>query len=337
MAKPDDQKIKTLILGRSEILYDAAERLKTSPHVELVGIITARPAPESLKIDSDFEQLARKLDIPFLKTQSTGTDFLDFVRRAKPDVAVSVNWVSVLDKNILDLFSHGVINAHFGDLPRFRGNAATNWALLQGESEITLTIHFMQPGEVDLGPVLKKIPFMLENHTTISDINTFARENVPRLFEDVLLEVKNGTAQVLPQDPVQGFRCYPRVPEYGRIDWNQSALHVDRLVRSLVPPYSCAYSYYRYQGNSQTLKKLFITSSRVVAALSRDMGVPGHVIKNDPTSGESWIQCGQGVLAIRHCFEEGDEEFEPGRVWKSIRFHLGMDLEEEIYRLVMGR
>lgn len=337
MAKPGADKIRTLVIGRNEILYETVVHLSANLQVELVGMITASSAPEYLKTDADFEQLAKKLGLPFLRANSTGADFIDFVKGTKPDVAVSVNWVSVLEKSVLDLFPQGVINAHFGDLPKYRGNAATNWALLQGESEIALTLHFMQPGEVDLGPVIKKIPYTLTEHTTIRDINAFARENVPRLFEDVILEVKNGTAQVLPQDPVQGFRCYPRVPEYGRIDWNQSALHVDRLVRSLVPPYSCGYTYYRYQGDSQTLKKLFITSSRVVAALSRDMGVPGHVIKNDPTSGESWIQCGQGVLAIRRCFEEGGEEFEPGRVWKSIRFHLGMDLEEEIYRLVTDR
>lgn len=337
MAKPDDHKIRTLVIGRNEILYDTVVRLHASPHVELVGIITAFSAPEYLKTDADFEQLAKKLGLPFLRTGVTGADFLDFIEGTKPDVAVSLNWVSTLDKNILDLFPQGVINAHFGDLPKYRGNAATNWALLQGESEITLTIHFMQSGEVDVGPVLKKKSYTMDEYTTIRDINAFARENVPRLFEDVLLEIKNGTVQILHQDLVQGFRCYPRVPEYGKIDWHQSAIHVDRLVRSLVPPYSCAYTYYRYLGRPQPLKKLFITSSRVVTALSCDRGVPGHVIKNDPATGESWIQCGQGVLAIRRCFEEGLEEFEPGRVWKSIRFHLGMDLEEEIYRMVTDK
>ena len=63
------------------------------------------------------------------------------------------------------------------------------------------------------------------------------------------------------------------------------------------------------------------------------MGMPGHVIRNDRDTGESWIFTGQGILAIAEVAEEGESAFAPGRVWRSTRARLGLAIEDEIYRL----
>ena len=68
-----------------------------------------------------------------------------------------------------------------------------------------------------------------------------------------------------------------------------------------------------------------------------DIGVFGHVIRNDKENGDSWIYTGDGILAIQSCSYGTDGvPFQPGKVWKSIRKRLGMDIDEEIYRLVRG-
>jgi hypothetical protein len=72
-----------------------------------------------------------------------------------------------------------------------------------------------------------------------------------------------------------------------------------------------------------------------VADASPDLGVPGQVVRNDPRTGEAWVLCGDaGVLALLEVQDETGERYAPGARWRSIRARLGMDVEEELFRLV---
>ncbi|MEZ4575046.1 MAG: formyltransferase family protein [Vampirovibrionales bacterium] len=86
------------------------------------------------RTEADFETLARQHHLPFLCTQTLASQAAQvLLQRLNADVAVSVNWVSVIDQATFSYFKHGIINAHLGDLPQYRGNAVPNWALLNHE------------------------------------------------------------------------------------------------------------------------------------------------------------------------------------------------------------
>lgn len=322
--------MKILILGRTEYLYDTAELLSADHKV--CGIITASAMPEYSRTEEDFKKLAEKIKCPYLFSNTINDDVMDFIKKAGADVCISLNWKTVLKDDVIGLFKHGILNAHFGDLPSYRGNAVINWAILNNESSIAVTIHQMVPGEIDSGAVYKKAYMQLEKDTTIGDIVEFARKNTPQLFLETVNEIEAGTAKPeeqsnLPQKP---FRTYPRVPEYSKIDWSKSAKEIDTMVRASTRPYSGAYSYMKVSGE---IKKVYIWKTSVETESTENIGEPGHVIKNNPETGVSSVYAGKGIVAIHEAQYEGSEPFAPGREWKSIRLHFGIDTEEEIMNI----
>ena len=322
--------MKILILGRTEYLFDTAELLAKGHDV--CGIITAAAMPEYQKNENDFKDLASRLSVPYYFAGKIDDKVYEMIGALKPDICISLNWITVLKEDVISLFPKGILNAHFGDLPSYRGNAVINWAILNDEKQIAVTIHQMVPGEIDSGNVWKKKYMPLDENTTIKDITDFCRKNTPLLFSEVVNSIEKGTAVSEPQSGMAQtpFRCYPRVPEYNKIDWTRSAKDIHALIRASTKPYSGAYSFMKIGGE---LKKVYIWKSQVASGKTSDFGVPGHVINNDPKTGISKVFTGSGVLNIEEAQYENEEVFSPGKVWNSIRLHFGIDIEEEIMNL----
>jgi methionyl-tRNA formyltransferase len=192
-----------------------------------------------------------------------------------------------------------------------------------------ITVHLMQDAELDSGNILVQKMFRITDRTTIADLNTLWLENAPGMFADALSILTKGK-RGRKQDRRSGFRAYPRLPEYGKIDWTKSAREIHNLIRASTRPYSGAFTYMKVKGE---VKKLFIWESRIIAGRTRNIGIPGHVVLNDSTTGESHIYTGKGILALMRAQYDGGEEFRPGREWKSIRMRCGIDVEEELIAL----
>lgn len=325
--------MKFIALGRTEVLYETVQFLVDQAGHELTAVLTAPARPEALRAEPDFQELAAHYAVPYRLATRFDEPMRELIDQSGAEVAVSVNWVSVIESADLKLLPNGILNAHAGDLPRYRGNAVTNWAILAGEPEIAVCVHRMV-SELDAGPVFARAEIPITETTTIADVNAAIAAITPRLFARALDVLPAGDA--LEQPSGEGFRCYPRLPRDGRVDWDSPAVDVARLVRSLAKPYSGAFTHYR--DADDVLHRLWIWEARVVAETSADRAVPGHVLRNDPDSGESWVACADGgVLALAAVAHgQHDETFAPGRVWRTIRMRLGLDLESEIYRLVSG-
>jgi methionyl-tRNA formyltransferase len=319
--------MKIFILGRTEYLYGTAVQL-TEKH-DICGIITAGAMPEYSKNEDDFRELAVRLGCPYLFANSVTPEAIKLMSESKADICVSLNWKSVLKEDVISLFPFGILNAHFGDLPAYRGNAVINWAILNGEKKTTITIHQMSPGEIDSGDIWKKLDMPIDDNTTIGDITDFCIENTPKLFTEVIEGIENGTLKPVTQisTGIPPKRCYPRLPVYNKIDWSQSAARIHALIRASGKPYSGAFSYIKIDGE---LKKIYIWKSRIISDSTNDDGYPGHIIKNDQITGESLVFTGLGIIAITEAQYENEEVFQPGKKWKSIRLHFGMDIEEEL-------
>jgi methionyl-tRNA formyltransferase len=316
--------MRILIIGRSELLYNTAVRLAT--HHEICGVVTAPATREAKRRESDFESLARKFHCPFLLTRKLDVSALDLAATCRADVAVSVNWVSVVGAEFIHLLRYGVLNAHCGDLPKYRGNAVINWAILRREPHLHICIHSMVPGILDMGDVYAEGAFDLGPEVTIGDALEAAAARIPLLFDEAVDRVLAG-APLRTYDSIRaapGFRCYPRIPADGIIDWRASALDIDRLVRATSQPYPGAYTCIVENGR---LRKLIVWRSRIVADTTVDIGVPGHVMFNDHESGETHVLTGQGILAVQLVqFADEAEPFAPAHRFHSIRLRLGVDI-----------
>lgn len=324
--------MKITIIGRTQILYDTALELYNNGHT-IQCIITAKAAPEYTRNENDFRILAKRIGASFFLTKTLNTPEIEEACQGS-NIGISINWISILTKQHLSFFQFGILNSHFGDLPKYRGNAAPNWAIIRNEKTITNTIHFMEDGSLDCGRIIQQEHLNLDCNSTIGDVYQWAEDTVPNSFVAALRVIEDNNDFLLrhsdPNSP-ESFRCFPRLPEDGFIQWNKPVLEIHNIIRAAAPPFSGAYCYHRLEGE---VKKLMILKSNIKSLSTCDLAVPGHVLNNNATTGDSLIQCGEGVITIQRCKYEGEnDEFLPGSRWKSIRMRLEVRIEDWLWEI----
>lgn len=302
--------MRIAIIGRTEILYDAAKELRESGH-DIVCILTAKEAPEYTRTSKDFETLAELWQIPFAQSSKI-IEFAKFLCGADADIAVSMNYIGIIPQSIIDLFPLGILNAHGGDLPQYRGNACQAWAILNGEERIGLCIHKMIGGELDSGDIIARDYLEIDHHTKVTQIWKWMEKQIPVLMLEAVKKLADDPAYVLEyqsKNPEDALRCYPRRPEDGRIDWHKPAIDVLRLINASNKPYSGAYCYLEEE-------KMIIWDAELVEDKEIFCAVPGQVI----SIGEGFIEiaCGEGKVRLLHIEYLGKTNT-PDRVIKSIR------------------
>jgi methionyl-tRNA formyltransferase len=321
--------MKIAIIGRSQILLNTAYLLSKKGY-DIRVVITAPTAPEYSRDQNDFKNMADELGVPFFLGD---LDIPELIKACRGlDLGISLNWPKIIADKHIRLFRLGILNAHYSDLPKYRGNACLNWAILQGEGDITVSLHFMEGGRLDCGRIINQKKCVLDENGTITEILTWCEKIIPNLFLEGLERIaadENFILKYVSENDENSFRCYPRLPEDGFIDWIRPVKELHALIRAAGPPYPGAYTYHNVQGE---VKKLIILTSRIIQFDSKDLAVPGHIIKNDRKTGESWVRCGDGVLSIGKCrYENEGDTFQPGKRWKSIRMRLGIRPEDWLY------
>lgn len=315
--------MKVGIIGRTKLLYNTVLAVHRAGY-SIQYIITS-PEESCYSVTSkDFKVLARKIGVPFLCTKTL--DALEAVKLMKThaaDVGVSINWKTKISKKVLDRFPVGIINAHMGDLPRYRGNAPANWALLAGENEIALTLHFMN-SNIDEGPILLKKKFRIDDHTYIGDIYSLLETEIPKAYCTVFRGLADKSIQPIAQskDTRKALRCYPRVPADGYIDWNQQSLYISRLIRASAEPFAGAYTY--CMG-----KKLIIWKGYEEHSPTPFLGIPGQVAQIRAKSGEVVVLAKDNFIVLQEVQVEGSKKQKPAEIIKSVRLRLGLTLEQQ--------
>lgn len=290
--------MKIAVIGRTEILYDTIEELLKNNH-DVRLVITSKEAPEYAKTSKDFEALSNKIGARYIYTNKLD-NCKDEIKKADCDIAVSLNYSSIISQDVIDLFPLGVLNAHGGDLPRYRGNACQAWAILNGEEKIGLCIHSMIGGEIDSGNIIARKYIPISINTKISDIYTKVQKLTPDLFLEAinkLSENKHYILEVQSKDPKDALRCYPRIPEDGRIDWNKSNIEILRLINASNKPYSGAFCFYDD-------KQLIIWDAELFEDDENYLSAVGQ-IANIEKDGSILVICGNGKLKINEIEYDG--------------------------------
>lgn len=318
--------MKFAALGRTSILLDAARAAISRGHVlTLVG--TAAPAPEYTAGEQHFMQLAMEAGCPcFIDEKIDAAEAIRLLEASGAEVAISINWPRLMRPSTLSRLRHGVVNAHAGDLPRYRGNACPNWAILNGESEVVITLHQMDAG-LDSGPILSKRRLPVSDHTYIGDIYAALAAAIPDMFADLLDDLENGRVRPQPQpaDPALALRCFPRRESDSEIDWAQPAVQIARLVRASAEPFSGAYSW--LDG-----RRVRVWRARPGSLPYRWVGVPGQVADRI-ADGPVTVLCGDGVLVMEEIEIEGAGRGAAGNLVRRTRMRFGTDPSIEIANL----
>lgn len=274
------KKLRLGVIGRTEMLLEAARRALGRNH-EIAFVATCKPSGHELATERDFEELAHAAGAPFLRHKElTSESGIAMARSAGCDLAISMNWLTLIPADVRALFGHGIFNAHPGDLPRYRGNACPNWAILNGESQVGLCIHRMED-DLDAGAVAARRFFPLTPTSAVADVYEWLRSAIPDAFLDVVEAAAHARLILTPQStrPEDALRCYPRRPEDGLIDWAQPVEAVDRLIRASGRPFAGAFSFLEGQ------RKVTIWSAARIMSPEPFLAIPGQVayaIDGDP-------------------------------------------------------
>lgn len=266
--------MKILIIGRSEALFDTMSLLKEKGHV-IQGIITSKEAPEYTKTSEDFKEYADIHQIPYLYSPKLGSaENLEFINSCgKIDIGVSFNYTGIIPESVISLTDLGILNAHGGDLPRYRGNACQAWAIINGEESIGLCVHKMNPSELDSGDILSREHMGIDINTKVTECWKWMQQRVPELFAQALdkLQLDRGfVLEVQSKNPEDALRCYPRIPSDGKILWTKAAGDILRLINASNKPYAGAFCHYKG-------KKLIIWDAELDDCEENYLAVTGQV------------------------------------------------------------
>lgn len=309
--------MRIVALGRTKLLFDTIRLLHQAGH-EISGIATCRAAPEYSHTEADFQELAAAIGCEFMLTQSLNRpEAIKILTEWNADVAVSVNWVNLIGEATFNSFKHGILNAHAGDLPRYRGNAVQAWAILNGEERVGLCIHAMDPLELDSGPIYRRAYYPLTSRTYIGDVFEWLEEVTPKLFMETVELLESGRARPEPQhdDPAAALRCYPRLPQDARLEWRLPADHLDRLVRASSSPFGGSFTFFNGE-------RLVVWRAHSHPWRYPSLAVPGQVVGRDPGTGTVTIATGDGTLVLEQVQAENDKPRRPVDVIKSMRARL---------------
>lgn len=163
------------------------------------------------------------------------------VAALRPDLIFSFYYREILPREILHLPRLGAFNMHGALLPKYRGRAPVNWAVLEGATQTGATLHHMT-GNADAGDIVDAEAVPIGPDETAIEVQKKVVAAAVKVLARQFPALKAGTAPRRPQDPTQAFSRGRRTPEDGKIDWSQSAKRVHDLVRAVTHPYPGAFT-----------------------------------------------------------------------------------------------
>ncbi len=229
---------RVVFMGTPDFAVPALQALLAAPDFEVVGIITQpdRPAGRGKTVQqSPVKQVGLAAGVPILQPEKLrDPGAFEQLQAWQPDVIVVAAFGQILRKNVLELPSYGCINVHASLLPRWRGAAPIQAAIIAGDTETGITIMKMDVG-LDTGPMLRQraIPILpTDTGQTLHD--KLAELGGPLLIE-TLTGYLRGEIEPQPQDEAQQTYAPMLKKEEGAIDWTQPADAIGRQVRAFDP------------------------------------------------------------------------------------------------------
>jgi methionyl-tRNA formyltransferase len=162
-----------------------------------------------------------------------------------PDLIVVCGYKYIIPKEIFSIVKGGSINIHPSMLPLYRGQHVINWAIINGESETGVTLHFLEE-TLDSGNIIaqKAVPIHFEDNA--KKVHDRIYQEACFLLKKIITEYKLGKPLISKaQDSSISTFYNPRKPEDGRINWNQSSITIYNLIRALSKPWPGAFSYFK--------------------------------------------------------------------------------------------
>ncbi|MCD7980846.1 MAG: methionyl-tRNA formyltransferase [Clostridiales bacterium] len=294
--------MKVIFMGTPDFAVNTLEALIAAGH-EVVLAVTQPDKPKGRGKTLQFppvKEAARAHEIEvFQPRRVRDPECIDFLRSFQADIIVVAAFGQILPKEILDLPPYGCVNVHASLLPKYRGAAPIQWAVINGDRISGVTTMRMDEG-LDTGDMILKEEVALDPKETGGSLF----EKLSRIGADLcvktLAAIGDGSAVYTPQDHAAATKVGMIRKEFGRMDWNTPALQLERLIRGL-SPWPGTYTKWKD-------KSLKIWDADVIEE-NTDCP-PGCVVK--VTKDAVRVQTGDGILVLNEVQPEGKKRMPCG-------------------------
>ena len=300
--------MRILVMGTGPFAVPTFRWLLDSPH-EVIGLVTRPTRPAKGRHQpppNPMRSVAEEQGLEVVDPESINApESLELLREFDADLFVVCDYGQILSREALSLAKLGGINLHGSLLPKYRGAAPINWAILAGESELGVTVIHMT-ARLDAGPSLAKRSFVLGDDDTAVEAEAKLSEiGVEAVAESIeLLASWDGESPIGEvQDPAQATRAPRLSKQDGLIDWSHSAESIRNRLRAL-QPWPGVYT--NWHGKKQPLR-LILSWVSVVDGRSSDEE-PGTVVRSEKD--QLWVATGDGVISIERIQPAGKKAME---------------------------
>jgi len=222
--------LRIALYGDGQWAADTLDRLTEAGHRIVAAVLRQSPS------DASLGDAAARLRVPVLQpARINAPDVVRQIAALQPDLGVSVACNQILRAPIREAHALGVINFHAGKLPFYRGRNIINWAIINGETEIGLTGHYVDDG-IDTGDIITQVTLPIGWTDGYGDVLRRVVERLPSLVVDTVREIANGTAQRRRQADHPGTYFGGRGEGDEWIDWNASSRTIHNFIRAISEP-----------------------------------------------------------------------------------------------------
>ena len=313
--------MKILFMGTPEISMISLKKLIDDGH-NIVAVVTGEDKPRgrgNVMTPTPCKALALEQGIPVYTPKTLRDEaFAELLESIDPDLIAVVAYGKILPRNVLDYPKYGCINLHVSLLPKYRGAAPMQRAIMEGESETGVTIMYMADG-VDTGDIITAEKFPISDTDDFEAIHDRSALVGSALLSKTIIEIFEGRATRTPQDDSLATHAAKVEKADCKLDFTKSAKKLDFQIRGVTPiPGAFAYL------NGKMLK---INRAKPISG----KGNPGEVISLNPQGdGEIVVATGDGALSITAVIPEGKGKMSAGDFIRGRKIKLGDVLTNEL-------
>lgn len=287
-------------MGTPEFAVPSLKFLIDSSH-EVVGVVTQpdRPKGRNRKMAaSPVKIIAQEAGIPIYHPEKINNiKMVNELRKLNPDVIIVVAYGQILSKDILSIPKNGCINVHASLLPKYRGAAPIQWAIIKGETETGITTMLMDEG-MDTGDILVQTKVEISANDTAGTLHDKLAEVGAQTLKHTLELMGLKKLKRIPQDHSLASYAPMLRKEDGLINWDKNVMDINNLIRG-TNPWPGAYTFIRGM-------QLKIHESKIFNQTAVDK-IPGQVVGFEKGKG-ILVACKKGILLIKKVQPPGKQE-----------------------------
>jgi methionyl-tRNA formyltransferase len=307
--------MRFVLFGDGEWAARSLEALLAASHTCCGVVLRSVPSDDSLACAARREGIE-----PLCPRSINSSEAIQQVEATAPELGLSIAYNQIFRAAMIQLPARGIVNFHAGSLPLYRGRNVVNWAIINGETEIGLTAHYVDEG-IDTGDILRQESLPIEWTDTYADVLARVVTRFPEFVTLVVSELESGASGKRPQPAGAGTYFTGRCGADEWLDWNDPSIRIYNKIRAITRPAPGA----RTILNSTEVR---IWRASYEPAWPRYLAVPGSVVGRRPEG--VLVKTGDSVVMVEEAQLEGQEPSTPK--WP-VGTRLGMNLLCEMERL----